>query len=140
LKVSGRDRDLAKCDRDLALPFINYYQDDWSELLPIIDYAQLTLPYSSIQMAPYEMLYGRIPRTSFDWNTPEVSSPQEQLSQEKAQEVTRRIHGTLEVAKENMAKAQAKKEHDTNVHCRPVDFQPPTSLEPGDKVYIVTKN
>ena len=25
-------------------PFINYYQDNWSELIPIMDYAQATLP------------------------------------------------------------------------------------------------
>jgi len=25
-------------------PFVNYYQDNWSELLPMMDYAQLTLP------------------------------------------------------------------------------------------------
>jgi hypothetical protein len=105
-----------------------------------MNYTQLTLLYSSIQMAPCELLYRQIPCTSFDWNTPEVSSPQEQLSQEKAQEVTCQIYSALEVAKENMAKAQAKKEHDTNIHCRPVNFQLPTGLEPGDKVYIVTKN
>jgi hypothetical protein len=25
-------------------PFINYYQNNWSELIPIMDYAQTTLP------------------------------------------------------------------------------------------------
>ena len=121
-------------------PFVNYYQDNWSELLPIMDYAQLILPHSSIQMAPFELLHGRLPRTSFDWNTPEASSPQEQLSHQKAQEVARRMHGALEMAKENMAKAQIKKEQDTNAHRRAIDFQPPSDLEPGDKVYIITKN
>jgi transposase InsO family protein len=115
-------------------PFVNYYQDNWSELLPMMDYAQLTLPHSSIGMSPFELLYGRLPRTSFDWNTPKASSPQEQLSQSKAQEVAKRMQGALELAKENMAKAQAKKERDINVHRRPVDF------EPGDQVYISTKN
>ena len=115
-------------------PFIAYYQDNWSEMLPMIDYAQLTLPHSSIQMAPFELLHGRLPRTSFDWNTPKSASPQEQLSQQKALEVAHRIYQAIEVAKENMAKAQAKKEHDVNLYRRPVDFQV------GDKVYILTKN
>jgi len=34
-------------------PFVSYYQDNWSELLPIIDRVQMTLPHSSIGMAPY---------------------------------------------------------------------------------------
>lgn len=37
-------------------PFVNYYQDNWSKLLPIIDYAQLTLLYESIGMSPFELL------------------------------------------------------------------------------------
>src|SRR3979411_193162 len=56
-------------------PFVNYYQDNWSDLLPMMDYAQLTLPHSSIGMSPFELLYGRLPRTSFDWNIPKASSP-----------------------------------------------------------------
>lgn len=115
-------------------PFVNHYQDNWSDLLPMMDYAQLTLPHSSIGMSPFELLYGRLPRTSFDWNIPKASSPQERLSQSKAQEVAKRMQGALELAKENMAKAQARKERDINAHRRPVDF------EPGDQVYISTKN
>ena len=28
-------------------PFVNYYQDNWSELLPLVDYAQLTLRHEN---------------------------------------------------------------------------------------------
>jgi transposase InsO family protein len=49
-------------------PFVNYYQDNWSELLPMMDYAQLTLPHSSLgMMSPFELLNGYPPRASFDW-------------------------------------------------------------------------
>jgi hypothetical protein len=105
-----------------------------------MDYAQLTLPHSSIGMSPFELLYGRLPRTSFDWDLPKPASAQEKLSQEKAQEVAKRMQTALEVAKNNMAKAQAKKERDINAHRRPVDFKPPTDAEPGDKVYVSTKS
>ena len=47
-------------------PFVTYHQDNWAELLPMIDYAQLTLPHSSIGMSPYELLHRRLPHTSFD--------------------------------------------------------------------------
>jgi len=35
-----------------------------------MDYAQLTLPYNSIGMSPFELIYGYKPRTSFDWDRP----------------------------------------------------------------------
>ncbi len=57
-------------------PFVNYYQDNWSELLLIMDYAQLTLPHSSIGMSPFEARNGFKARTSFDWTTPESLAPE----------------------------------------------------------------
>src|SRR6266536_3361180 len=75
-------------------PFVNYYQDNWSEMLPMMDYAQLTLPHSSIGMAPYELIHGRLPRTSFDWNTPTATTVQERLSQEKARQVATRMQSS----------------------------------------------
>jgi len=39
-------------------PFVNHYQNNWSRLLPIIDYAQLTLLYESIKMFLFELLKG----------------------------------------------------------------------------------
>ena len=47
-------------------PFISYYQDNWSDLIPLMDRAQVTLPHSSIGMAPYHLLQGHAPRTSWD--------------------------------------------------------------------------
>jgi hypothetical protein len=43
------------------------------------------------------------------------------------------MYQAIEVAKENIVKVQAKKEHDVNPHRRPVDFKA------GDRVYILTK-
>jgi transposase InsO family protein len=115
-------------------PFVNYYQDNWSDLLPMMDYAQLTLPHSSIGMSPYELLNGYLPRTSFDWKTPAVATAQEKLSQTKAREVATRMQGAIQRAKEIMAKAQSKKETDVNRHRREIDFAV------GDQVFVSTKN
>jgi integrase-like protein len=114
-------------------PFTNYYQDNWSELLPMVDYAQLILQHSSIGMSPYELLNGRLPRTSFDWNTPKTNNPTEKLNQNKARAVATRMQEALEVAKGNMALAQTQMENNINAHRRPIDFQE------GDKVYVSTK-
>ncbi len=47
-------------------PFVNYYQDNWSELLLMIDYAQLTLLHNSIGMSLFEAQNSFKARTSFD--------------------------------------------------------------------------
>ena len=74
-------------------PFINYYQDNWLELLPIIDYAQLTLPYDSIGMSPFELLYGYAPRMSFNWDRPtKPVIAHKRLSYEEAQAFIKRIY------------------------------------------------
>jgi hypothetical protein len=71
----------------------------------MIDYAQLTLPYSSIGMAPYELINGRLPRISFDWNTPVATTVQERASQNKAREIAERMKATLDKGKELIVKA-----------------------------------
>jgi hypothetical protein len=45
-------------------PFVNFYQDNWSELIPLMDRVQMTLPHSSIGMTPYRLKFGIDPRTS----------------------------------------------------------------------------
>lgn len=47
-------------------PYVDYYQDNWSEMLPAMDFAQATLHHSSIGMTPALLVNGYEPRTSFD--------------------------------------------------------------------------
>ena len=55
-------------------PYVNFYQDNWDELLPIMDRAQVTLPHSSLgDLSPYEVYTGFEARTSFDWDTPKAT-------------------------------------------------------------------
>ena len=59
-----------------------------------MDYAQLTLPYNSIEMSPFKLLYGYKPQTSFNWDRP--TGPiiaHKRLSYKEAQTFTKRIHG-----------------------------------------------
>ena len=47
--------------------FVNYYQDNWSDLLPMMDYAQLTLPHDSLGgLSQFEVVHRYPPRTNFD--------------------------------------------------------------------------
>ena len=73
--------------------FINYYQDNWLELLSIIDYTQLTLPYNSIGMSPFELLYGYTLQMSFNWDRPtKPTTACECLSYKEAQAFIKRIY------------------------------------------------
>jgi hypothetical protein len=100
----------------------------------MINYAQLTLLYSSISMSLYELLNEGLPRTSFDWNTSATTTVLEQISQEKAREVATQIHNAIKQAQDCIKKAQDKKRRDVDSHKRPVDFKV------KDKVFVSTKN
>jgi len=87
-------------------PFINYHQDNWSDLLPIMDYAQATLPHDSTGLSPFHIEFGYEPRTSFDWNRPtEPATARERLNQEEAQQLARRMHNAWQSARDNMREA-----------------------------------
>ena len=53
-------------DRRLR-PFVSYYQDNWSELLPMVDFAASILPSETTGLSPFLTACGYEPRTSFDW-------------------------------------------------------------------------
>src|SRR5271156_2516297 len=116
-------------------PFVNYFQDNWSELLPMMDYAGATLPHSSTGFSSIELEMGYLPRTSFDWDRP--TGPQtvrEELSQEEAQQYVKRLEQAWKTARENIKKAQEAMEKQANKHRREPDFGV------GDSVWVSTKN
>ena len=118
-------------------PFVSHYQDNWSDLILMMDYVQLTLYHESIQISPFELLKGYKPRTSWDWNPPQAQAPvsaREKLNKDQAIAFAKRMHDAWETAKRCITSAQQKKERDVNKHRRPVDF------EPEDLVWVRTKN
>ena len=97
----------------------------------MIDYTQLTLPYSSLGgLSPYKVQNSYLPQTSFDWTPlqPVPANATLQLSQERAKDIATCIEEALEKGKEAIERAQYKKEHDINIHRRVSDF------DIGDKV------
>jgi transposase InsO family protein len=102
-------------------PFVSYYQDDWSEFLPMMDYAQLTLPHSSLgDIPPYEVLYGRAPRVIWTWRDGHPST--DNLNIEEAHTYARRNREALEYTRSAIQSAQVCISHTANQHRRPVDF------------------
>jgi transposase InsO family protein len=85
--------------------YVNFYQDDWSEYLPLIDYAAATLPQSSTGQSPFFTERGFNPRMSFDWVTdaPAVFSEDVQQARDMANE----MKNVWDTAREAMGVAQA---------------------------------
>ena len=116
-------------------PFVTYYQDNWSELLPIMDRVQLTLPHASIGMSPYQVIYGSEPRQSWHWSAPDpISKPLPLLNHKDAASLATRMHDAWKKAQENIDKAQTRMRITTDKHRLPVNWTV------GDKVYLSTKN
>lgn len=120
---------------DLRLrPYVNFYQDNWSEMLPMMDRVQLTMPHASIGMEPYQLLFGMAPRTSWDWKTPPTANPTEEMNVADAKLVADRMHSAWKLAKANMEAAQQRMVKATDAHRAPI------SWEVGSRVYLSTKN
>lgn len=116
-------------------PFINYHQDNWSELLPIIDYAQATLPHESTGLSPFYIEFGYEPRTSFDWNQPpELATLRGRLNRDEARQLARRIYDAWQIARTNIEKAQSRQRKQANRQRRDIDFGV------GDLVWVSTRN
>ncbi len=116
-------------------PFVNYYQDNWDELLPILDFAQATLTHEATGQSPVMTEMGYEPRTSFDWKEPvKADSAKERLNREEAQVRVRLIHEAWQRAQEGVGRAQTRYAAQANKKRRLIDF------DKGDMVYVKTKD
>jgi transposase InsO family protein len=118
-------------------PFVNTFQDNWSSLIHIIDYAAASLPHDSTGLSPFQVELGYQPRMDIDWERPpdkiKVSEHIEKARLD-AQVHVKRIHQAWEWGRTAMAKAQEQQQVQANKHRRPVDFSV------GDKVWVSTQN
>ena len=114
-------------------PFVNYYQDNWSELLPMVDFAGAMLPQDSIGLSPFLVDNGYEPRTSFDWRA--ASPPRDlKIEQQEAQKWLKGMQDVWNWARAEMAKAQTRQRIQANKHRRKEDFGI------GDYVMVTTKH
>jgi transposase InsO family protein len=114
-------------------PFVNHYQDNWSELLPIVDFAAAVLPHESTGISPFLVNQGYEPRMSFDWTA--ASPPQGlKLEQQQAQEWVKHMEEIWEQARFGIEKAQRQQKTQADRHRREVDF------DVGDSVMVTTKD
>jgi transposase InsO family protein len=114
-------------------PFVNYHQDDWSEYLPIMDYAQLSLPHDSLGgLTPFEVVHGYAPRIDWDWkiDLPDSATPADKLNTQQAVDYAQRHKRAWDTARSNLTVAQAKMARSYDSSRREVDF------DIGDSVWL----
>jgi len=116
-------------------PFVNYFQDDWADLLPALDAAGAACPHESTGLSPSMVDYGYEPRLDFDWtlSTTKSKTPREKLNREEAQQWAKRIDTAVTYARQCMAEAQERQAKQANKKRREPDFGP------EDMVYVIKK-
>ncbi|KAI9036268.1 putative retrovirus polyprotein [Aspergillus affinis] len=114
-------------------PFVNYYQDNWSELLPAMDFAYAILEHESTGLSPFQVKRDYELRVSFDWIS--LSKPRNKpQDQAEARRTARSLEQIWDYTKGQIQLAQAKMKKQADKHRRPVDFRA------EDWVYVTTKD
>jgi transposase InsO family protein len=120
-------------------PFVNYHQDNWSDLLPCMDWAQAILPHETTRLSPYEIEFGHQPVHHWDWEerTKTSYTVQEKMSREEAQSYAKARHDAVrlatEIARKGISRAQQSQATQANKKRREPDFTV------GDEVYVTPK-
>jgi len=104
--------------------FVNEWQDNWYDLLPIAEFQHNNHVYSAMQQPPFPLDTGRIPRMGFE-------PRQDPSSLEIVNEFTKRMESTTEEAKSTIHKAQEDMTRYYNRR-RSLAFV----FQPGDRVYL----
>ena len=101
--------------------FVNYFQDDWVDLLPAAEFAANSTASATTKLTPFEATRGVNPRMSF--HPPLMpNSARERLAQATAISITDQIKRVWDWAKSNIAKAQSTMQKQANKHRRDEAF------------------
>ena len=116
-------------------PFINHHQDNWSELLPMVDFAAAALPSDTTLASPFLIDCGYEPRTSFDWHPIDNTLPQDRwVSQEDAQRMVKKMEDIWKTVQQNIEHSQEIQKNSADKHHRQPDFQV------GDHIWLSMKH
>lgn len=112
-------------------PYVNYYQDDWSEYLPMIDYAAAALRQESIGVSPFFASMGYEPRTSFSWQpAPDGMSPSDRMNRLAAADRAKRMEEIWDFVRGQMLGSQERQRRQADRRRREIDF------DVGDHVWL----
>ncbi|KAI1828762.1 hypothetical protein DTO006G1_9961 [Penicillium roqueforti] len=111
-------------------PYVEQNQDNWSEYLPMVDFAASILPQDTTKKSPFFIERGYEPAMSFDWKDRETLTQNEQ----EAMDMLSRLQDIWTETKNQIEKSQQSQIRQANKHRREEDFGV------GDSVFVTTKD
>ena len=120
LQTDGQTENANQYINQQLCPFVNYYQDNWSELIHIVDFTAATLPHDSTGLSSFMVEMGYKPHTSFDWECPMDLIDVSDIIHKAHVDATTRvkgIHDAWEWCHTNMVAAQKRQQDQANHQC-----------------------
>jgi hypothetical protein len=71
-------------------PFTSYYQDDWDDFLPVLNFASASLPSETTGMSPFMVERGYEPRMAVDWQQA-LEGAKLSVNKQQAQKMVQKI-------------------------------------------------
>ena len=103
------------------------FQTDWVELIPLMEFAYNNSYQATIQMAPFEALYGRKCRSPLHWD--EIGE-RDSLEVSVGPEMTQRMIEQVKIIRQRMRQAQDRQKSYADLRRREIEFSV------GDKVFL----
>jgi hypothetical protein len=118
-------------------PYVNHYQDNWSEAIPALDCVQASMPHESLGgLSPHEVVRGFPMPLQCDWEarTRHWDNAQDRVSAKQAHDWATTIQGYMEYARKCIREAQARMITQANKHRKDV------GLKAGDLVFVLKRS
>ncbi|XP_073137027.1 uncharacterized protein [Henckelia pumila] len=122
-QTDGQSERTIQILEDMLRAVILDFGTSWQEFLPLVEFSYNNSYQSSIQMAPFEALYGRKCRSPLFWD--DLSE-----TQVTGPDMIREMSNKLKLIQIRMRTAQDRQEKYANMRHRPLSF------EQGDRVFL----
>ena len=114
--------------------YVNHFQNNWVDLLPMAKFAANANPSSTTKIPPFQATRGYVPRMSFDPVDLSEESTWERLANSKARSIATDIEEVWKFVHTEMARSQERQAEAADQHQKNVEY------EVGDKVWLSTRN
>ena len=122
-QTDGQSERTIRTLEDLLRASVLEYGGNWDEHLPLVEFAYNNSFHSSIQLAPYEVLYGRKCRSPICWDM-------EGLRQLEGPEIVSETVEKVQIARRCMKAAQDRQKSYADKHRREMEY------DVGEKVFL----
>ena len=122
-QIDGQSERIIQVLEDMLRACVLYHKGSWEEHLPSIEFAYNNSYQASIQMTPYEALYGRPCRTPLCWTEVGESSI-------TGPDLIRDTFKKVRLVRQRLHTAQSRQKSYVDVRCLPLEF------EVGDHVLL----